>query len=81
VVEVRMTWEEYLGILRADHTGILEAAREAVPIPEAKPKGRKVGKYQREYGRQYRKLKAKHPRMTHNSLTKKAHRETKRALK
>ena len=42
---------------------------------------RKVGKYQRVFGKKLRALKAKHPRTSPRILMKKAHRETKRAMK
>lgn len=48
------------------------------PIPKKK---RKVSKYQREFGRQLKKLKKKHPRTSIGILMKKAHRATKKALR
>jgi hypothetical protein len=42
---------------------------------------RKVSKYQREFGKQMKKLKKKHPRTAVKNLMKRAHRATKRALK
>lgn len=42
---------------------------------------KKVSKYQREFGRQLKKLKVKHPRTKVQSLMKKAHSLTKKALK
>jgi hypothetical protein len=42
---------------------------------------RKVGKYQRVFGKKLRALKAKHPRTAASSLMKRAHRETKKAMK
>jgi len=42
---------------------------------------RKVTKYQREFGRQLKKLKRKHPRTKVQNLMKRAHRETKKLLK
>lgn len=47
-----------------------------VPIP--KPK-RKVSAYQREFGRQLKKLKRAHPRTPVTKLMKRAHAATKRA--
>ncbi len=44
-------------------------------------KRRKVSAYQREFGRQLKKLKAKHPRTNISVLMKKAHRATKRVRK
>jgi hypothetical protein len=42
---------------------------------------RKVGKYQRVFGKKLKALKAKHPRTNSSSLMKKAHRQTKAAMK
>lgn len=42
---------------------------------------KKVTKYQREFGKQLKKLKAKHPKTLAKNLMKRAHTATKRALK
>ena len=42
---------------------------------------RKVSKYQREFGRQLKKLKKKHPRTNISTLMKRSHTATKRSLK
>lgn len=42
---------------------------------------RKVGKYQREFGRQLRALRRKHPRSQLGTLMKRAHRLTKKVMK
>ena len=42
---------------------------------------RKVSKYQKEFGKQLKRLKKKHPRTNVQNLMKKAHRETRRILK
>jgi len=44
-------------------------------------KKRKVSKYQKEFGRQLKKLKAKHPRTKIQNLIKRAHAATRKALK
>ena len=44
-------------------------------------KKRKVSKYQKELGRQLKKLKKKHPRTSVTALMKRAHRATKKAMK
>ena len=44
-------------------------------------KKRKVSKYQKEFGRQLKKLKAKHPRTKIQNLMKRAHAATRKALK
>ena len=45
------------------------------------PKRRKVGKYQKTFGRNLKALKKKHPRTQINTLMKRAHRMTRRDLK
>jgi len=47
----------------------------------AMKKKRKVSKYQKEFGRQLKKLKAKHPRTKIQNLMKRAHLATRKALK
>jgi len=42
---------------------------------------RKVGKYQRVFGKKLKALKKKHPRSAASGLMKKAHRQTKAAMK
>jgi len=42
---------------------------------------RKVGKYQRVFGKKLKALKRKHPRTAASALMKKAHRQTKAAMK
>ena len=44
-------------------------------------KKRKVSTYQKEFGRQLKKLKAKHPRTQIKNLMKRAHSATRKALK
>jgi hypothetical protein len=65
-------------------TPIIEATVAGVasiePTVEKKVK-RKVCKYQKEFGRQLRLLKAKHPRTPVSKLMKRAHSITRRALK
>jgi|TARA_B100001540_G_scaffold260241_1_gene238878 hypothetical protein len=67
-------------------------AREPLPssrefrIPELleRPQGkkkRKVSKYQREFGRQLKLLKAKHPRTPVTKLMKRAHTATKKQMR
>ncbi len=49
-------------------------------LPDLKKK-RKVSKYQKEFGRQLKKLKAKHPRTKIKNLMKRAHAATRKVLK
>lgn len=49
----------------------------------ARPKkvARKVSPYSRRYGREFKRLKAKHPRASFGSLSKKAHAATRKGMK
>jgi hypothetical protein len=47
----------------------------------SKPKPRKKSKYNKELGRQLKRLKVKHPRTKITALMKRAHRATRKALK
>jgi len=51
-----------------------------LPITRRKKK-RKVSTYQKEFGRQLKKLKTKHPRTQIKNLMKRAHSATRKALK
>ena len=50
-------------------------------LPQRKKKKRKVSKYQKEFGKQLKKLKAKHPRTKITKLMKRAHTATRKAMK
>jgi len=52
----------------------------ATPAPEKK-KPRKVSAYSKAYGKHYTRLKAKHPRASFGSLSKKAHAATRKVMK
>lgn len=74
------------GLLMAQNVPapIVNAAMPVIAMTEqvVKKKARKkVSKYQREFGRQLKKLKAKHPRTQVQTLMKRAHRLTKKVLK
>lgn len=49
-------------------------------LPGAKKK-RKVSKYQKEFGKQLKRLKQKHPRTKITNLMKRAHRATRKVMK
>lgn len=49
--------------------------------PPSKKKKRRVSKYQREFGRQLKALKRKHPRTPVTRLMKRAHAATRKAMK
>jgi len=52
------------------------------PVRRAEKKvKRKVGKYQKVFGKKLKALKAKHPRTPAGTLMKRAHRQTKAAMK
>ena len=70
----------YAAAHRSDVRDITSDRGMAAPTPKAK-KARKVSAYSREYGRQYKRLKAKHPRMKFGALSKKAHAATRKAMK
>lgn len=53
----------------------------AEPIFEQAKKKRRVSKYQREFGKQLKKLKRKHPRTPVTKLMKRAHSATKKAMR
>lgn len=80
---VTMTLEEYEALRRLisserESEGASEQARATKPKAKAK---RKVSAYQRMYGRMYKELKAKHPRMKFGAISKKAHAMTRKAMK
>jgi hypothetical protein len=52
------------------------------PVRKAEKKvKRKVGKYQKVFGKKLKALKRKHPRTAASTIMKRAHRETKKAMK
>ena len=78
---VTMTLEEYEALRRLisserESEGAVEEVRET----KVKVK-RKVSAYQKMYGRMYKQLKAKHPRMSFGAISKKAHKMTKKEMK
>ena len=84
------TWQNAL--LEAFKAGVMAAALAesakagkalvTTPIKAIKDKRkRKRSDYNKEYGRQYKRLKAKHPRMSFGALSKKAHAATRKAMK
>jgi len=55
--------------------------RDSARAPMRKKAKRKVGKYQKVFGKKLKALKKKHPRTSASALMKRAHRETKKAMK
>lgn len=82
---VTMTLEEYEAMRRLisserESEGAIEAARLDGRSSRTKKK-RKASKYQIEFGKQMKKLKAKHKRTPVTKLMKKAHAATRKAVK
>jgi len=77
---VTLTLEEYealRSLISSERES--EGATLAEALPEKKP--RKVSKYSREFGRQLKKLIARHPRSKVTALMSKAHRATRKSMK
>jgi len=68
-------------IMRASPTRPGLMRMDPVLQPSTGKKKRKVSKYQREFGRQLKLLKAKHPRTPVTKLMKKAHTATKKKMR
>lgn len=51
---------------------------ESAPAAKAPKRKRKASAYAKRYGRIYKGLKKKHPRMSFGALSKKAHREARK---
>lgn len=70
------------GVSQPTADAIAESAPVVALNEQAKKKvKRKVSKYQKEFGRQLKALKKKHPRTKVQNLMKRAHRATKKRLK
>jgi len=78
MANVTMTLEEY----EAMRNMIMrEASAPAEPEPVDPPKKkRKVSRYQKEFGKQMKRLKAAHPRTPVTSLMSRGHSATRKAL-
>lgn len=70
----------YAAAHRSDVRDITSDRGMAAPTPQKKAP-RKVSAYSRRYGVEYKRLKAKHPRMKFGALSKKAHAATRKAMK
>jgi len=70
----------YAAAHRTDVRDLTTERGTPAPSPKAK-KSRKVSAYSRRYGVEYKRLKAKHPRMKFGALSKKAHAATRKAMK
>lgn len=63
---------------RTDVRDITRDRGDPAPAPKTTKKKRKASAYSKRYGRIYKELKRKHPRMSFGALSKKAHREARR---
>ena len=70
----------YAAAHRSDVRDITSDRGMAAPTPQKKAP-RKVSAYSRRYGIEYKRLKAKHPRMKFGALSKKAHAATRKAMR
>lgn len=78
MAEVTLTLDEYEALRRLiTSERESEGAHEEAAAPKKK---RRVSKYQREFGRQMKKLKRKHPRTKVTLLMSKGHTATRKAL-
>lgn len=71
------------GYRAAHSTDVRDITRDRgtpAPLPKKK-KARKVSAYSKRYGAEYKRLKAKHPRMKFGALSKKAHAATRKAMR
>ena len=70
----------YSAAHRTDVRDITTERGRSAPVA-AKKKKRKVSAYSKRYGREYKRLKAKHPRASFGSLSRKAHAATRKGMK
>jgi hypothetical protein len=79
MAHVQLTLDEYHALMR-----LVESERESEGATEAlrdpPKKKRKVSRYQKEFGRQMKKLKVLHPRTKVTQLMSKGHAKTRKAL-
>ena len=78
MAEITMTLDEWEAIKR-----LISSERESEGAEEQaveKKKKRKVSKYQKEFGRQMKKLKAAHPRTKVTQLMARGHNATRKSL-
>jgi len=80
MAHVTLTLEEYEALRSLISS---ERESEGATLAQAPPKKkrRKVSKYSKEFGRQMKALKRKHPRSKMSSLMSQAHVKTRRAMK
>jgi len=76
-----LTIDEYMALRQLLDSGSVTSSNMVPSEVAPKKKKRKVGKYQREFGRQLKRLKVKHPRTPVTRLMKRAHTATRKAMK
>ena len=80
MADVTMTLEEYEALRRLITSERESEGAKMSSVSEPKKKKRKVSKYQKEFGKQMKKLKAAHPRTPVTSLMNRGHSATRKAL-
>ena len=81
MAHVQLTLEEYHALMRlVESERESEGASLALRDEEPKKKKRKVSNYQKQFGKEMKKLKAAHPRTKVTKLMSRGHRETRKAL-
>jgi len=80
MAHVTLTLEEYEA-LRSLISSERESEGATLAQSPPKKKKRKVSKYSKEFGRQMKALKRKHPRSKMSSLMSRAHVKTRKAMK
>jgi len=81
MAHVQLTLEEYHALMRlVESERESEGAHEQAIAAEPMKKKRKVSRYQKEFGRQMKKLKASHPRTKVTQLMSRGHSATRKAL-
>ena len=81
MASVTLTLDEYHALMRlVESERESEGASLAMRDEEPPKKKRRVSKYQREFGRQMKKLKAAHPRTKVTALMSRGHSATRKAL-
>ena len=80
MADVTMTLEEYEALRRLITSERESEGEKLSSNLEPKKKKRKVSRYQKEFGKQMKKLKAAHPRTPVTSLMSRGHSATRKAL-
>lgn len=81
MVDVTMTMEEYQAFVGLFGSPIPDASEAPAEVPAVSKPKRKVSRYNREFGRQLKALRRKHPKTQTKNLMSKAHSLTRKSLK